>query len=33
VGKKIKTKQKKWWLAIFTNGITDEIYFIGKCRR
>jgi len=25
VGKKIKTKQKKIWRAIFTNKITDEI--------
>jgi hypothetical protein len=31
VGKTIiKTKQKKWWSAIFTNGITDEIYFVSK---
>ena len=25
VGKKIKTKQKKIWRAIFTNKITDKI--------
>jgi hypothetical protein len=30
-GKKIKTKQKKkWWRAIFTNGITDGINSVGK---
>ena len=31
--KQIKTNKKKWWRAIFTNGITDRIYSIGKCRR
>jgi len=30
VGKKIKTKQKKWWRVIFTNGITDGLYSVGK---
>jgi hypothetical protein len=25
-GKKIKTKQKKWWRVIFTNRITDGFF-------
>ena len=29
VGKKIKTKQKKWWRVIFTNGITDGTNSVG----
>jgi hypothetical protein len=33
VGKKIKTKQKKWWRVIFTNAITDRINYVGKIRR
>jgi hypothetical protein len=28
--KKFKTKQKKWWHAFFTNGITDEINSVGN---
>ena len=33
-GKKIiKIKQKKWWRAIFTNGIIDGINYVGKIRR
>ena len=30
VGKKIKTNKKKRWRVIFTNGITDGIFFVGK---
>jgi hypothetical protein len=30
VRKKFKTKHKKRWCAIFTNGITDGIYSVGK---
>ena len=33
-GKKIiKTKQKKWWRAIFTNEITNRIYSVGNSVR
>ena len=31
--KKIKTKQKKWWRVIFTNGITDGINSLVNCEQ
>jgi len=30
MGKKIKTKEKKWWRVIFTDEITDGIYSVGN---